>query len=144
VLDGVSLADLIKGELFHRDKPMGFWDFPEKGRSRRARAMLEALRAEQKAGQQKPAPKEGLIDKKYPLDEFPGPSAWIAGDWKLHRITKGSQKVTWELYDLANDPKETADVAGKEAARVKQMQKDLTAWLKSVTQSLNGEDYAGQ
>ena len=78
------------------------------------------------------------------LTKFPGHAAWITGDWKLHRITKGPQKVSWELYNLAKDPKETTDLANQETARVKQMQKDLTDWLKSVAQSLNGEDYAGQ
>ncbi|MCH2379553.1 MAG: sulfatase-like hydrolase/transferase, partial [Pedosphaera sp.] len=133
VLDGVSLADLIKGELFHRDKPMGFWDFPEKGRSRRARAMLEALRAEQKTGEQKPAPKEGLIDKKYPLDEFPGPSAWIAGDWKLHRIpAKNGKQVNYQLFNLAKDMAEKKDIAAVQPERLTCMRTELAAWQKSV------------
>ena len=142
VLDGVSLADLIKGELFHRDKPMGFWDFPEKGRSRRARAMLEALRAEQKTGEQKPAPKEGLIDKKYPLDEFPGPSAWIAGDWKLHRIpAKNGKQVNYQLFNLRKDMAEKKDLAAVQPERLTRMKTELAAWQKSVLSSLNGGDY---
>jgi arylsulfatase A-like enzyme len=142
VLDGVSLADLIKGELFHRDKPMGFWDFPEKGRSRRARAMLEALRAEQKTGEQKPAPKEGLIDKIYPLDDFPGPSAWIAGDWKLHRIpAKNGKQVNYQLFNLAKDMAEKKDLVAVQPERLTRMKTELAAWQKSVLSSLNGGDY---
>ena len=78
----------------------------------------------------------------YPTDHFPGHSAWIDGDWKLHRIENKQGKVKWELYNLANDPKETTDLAEEEPARVKEMQPALEAWLKSVVQSLNGEDYA--
>ena len=142
VLDGVRLADLLKGELFHRDKAMGFWDFPAKGQSRHARRMLEKLRAEQKAGEQEPAPKEGLIEKKYPLDEFPGPAAWIAGDWKLHRIpAKNGTHVDYRLYHLGRDQAEKFDLAPVQPERLARLKTELAAWQKSVLGSLNGADY---
>ena len=142
VLDGVSLAGLIRGKKFQRDKPMGFWDFPGKGRSRRARAMLEALRTEQKAGEQKPAPKEGLIEKKYPLDEFSGPSAWVSGDWKLHRVpAKNGTQINYRLYHLRRDQAEKLDLAAVQPERLVRMKAELAAWQKSVLNSLNGGDY---
>ena len=142
VLDGVSLVDHLKGELFHRDKAMGFWDFPASGRSRWARRMLEALRKEQQAGEQQPAPKEGLIEKQYPLDEFPGPAAWIDGDWKLHRIPdKKGPGVKYRLHYLRKDLKEQRDLAGVQPERLARMKTELAAWQKSVLASLNGGDY---
>jgi hypothetical protein len=142
VLDGVSLVDHLKGELFHRDKAMGFWDFPASGRGRWARRMLEALRKEQQAGEQQPAPKEGLIEKQYPLDEFPGPAAWIDGDWKLHRIPdKKGPGVQYRLHFLRKDLKEQRDLAGVQPERLARMKAELAAWQKSVLASLNGGDY---
>ena len=40
----------------------------------------------------------------YTLDTFPGHSAWIDGDLKLHRIESATSDIRWELYDLAKDP----------------------------------------
>jgi arylsulfatase A-like enzyme len=104
--------------------------------------MLEALRAEQKAGEQKPAPKEGLIEKKYPLDEFPGPSAWISGDWKLHRVpAKNGTQINYRLYHLRRDQAEKLDLAAVQPERLVRMKAELAAWQKSVLNSLNGGDY---
>ncbi len=142
VLDGVSLAGMIKGEPFRRDKPMGFWSFPGPGQGRRARTMLETLRKEQQAGKQKPAPKEGLIEKKYPLDEFPGPAAWIADDWKLHRIpNKSGLSARYKLFNLRTDQAEKQDLAGAQPERLARLKTELATWQKSVINSLNGGDY---
>ena len=148
-LDGISLTALIDGKSSPQQRSMGFWDTTARGIGTPSAAWMAELLAAQKQGKDLPPHASSqkaaeLPQPAHSLSKFPGHAAWIAGDWKLHRITKGPQKVTWELYDLANDAKETIDLVNKEATRVKQMQKDLTAWLKSVTQSLNGEDYAGQ
>tara|TARA_B100001094_G_C18022237_1_gene715756 strand:- start:147 stop:1001 length:855 start_codon:yes stop_codon:yes gene_type:complete len=136
LLDGISLVPLIEGKTEIRKKAMGFWDFPAPGRSRRARAMLEALRKEQQKGEQKPAPKEGHVEKQYSTKSFPGPAAWIDGDWKLIRV-KGSPK----LFNVAKDFAEKNDIAGKHPDKVADMEKALHSWQHSVTLSLNGEDY---
>ena len=142
VLDGVSLAKLIHGKSFTRQKSMGFWHYPTGGRSMRARQMLEALRAEQKAGKQTPAPKAGFVDKKYPLDEFPGPSAWISGEWKLHRVpNKQGLSASYRLYNLQRDLAEKRDLAGVQPERLARMKAELATWHKSVLNSLNGGDY---
>ncbi len=135
-LDGISLVDLIDNKAKARDQAMGFWDFKAPGRSRRARAMLEALRVEQKAGKQKPAPKEGHVERQYPANSFPGPAAWIDGEWKL-LVTKGPPK----LFNLVRDQKEKNDLADKHPEKVAAMQKALLIWQRSVVQSLNGKDY---
>ena len=98
--------------------------------------MLEALRKEQQAGEVKPAPKEGHVEKQDSTKSFPGPAAWIDGDWKLLR-GKGAPK----LFNLAKDFAEKNDIAGKHPEKVAVMQKALHSWQHSVTLSLNGEDY---
>jgi hypothetical protein len=104
--------------------------------------MLETLRKEQQAGKQKPAPKEGLIEKKYPLDEFPGPAAWIADDWKLHRIpNKSGLSARYKLFNLRTDQAEKQDLAGAQPERLARLKTELATWQKSVINSLNGGDY---
>ena len=98
--------------------------------------MLESLRKEQQAGEVKPAPKEGHVEKQYSTKSFPGSVAWIDGDWKLLR-SKGAPK----LFNLSKDSAEKNDMAGKHPEKVADMQKALLTWQKSVTHSLNGEDY---
>jgi arylsulfatase A-like enzyme len=47
------------------------------------------------------------------------------------------------LYNVAQDPKETIDLAAQEPARVAKMTATLEAWKASVEKSLAGADYAG-
>ncbi len=147
VLDGISLLPLIEGKMDRRPKPMGFWDYPKPGISTpSAKWMGDLLKAQQAGGDLAPHPSSqnaaGLPAPAYPTDHFPGHSAWIDGDWKLHRIENKQGKVKWELYNLAKDPNEETDLADQEPSRLKQMKQGLEDWLKSVIQSLNGEDYA--
>ena len=76
------------------------------------------------------------------IEELGGHSAWIDGDWKLHRIEGKNAQVTWELYNLATDPAEEKNVVDDESQRAASMRSALEDWLKSVVRSLNGEDYA--
>ena len=142
-LDGISIVPLLNGKMKSREKPMGFWVFPERGRGKKSRLMLEELRAEQKAGKQKPAPREGLVEKRYPLNSFPGPAAWIDGDYKLMRKTnKKSKQGAYTLFNLAADTAEKKDLSKTQTDRVKTMKAALAAWQKSVLRSLNGGDYS--
>ena len=80
----------------------------------------------------------------YTRDIFPGHSAWIDGDLKLHRIESAPSDIRWELYDLAKDPSERMDLWNKRRknlVEVHRMQQDMRSWLVSVVASLNGEDY---
>jgi hypothetical protein len=47
------------------------------------------------------------------------------------------------LYDVANDPKETTDLAAREPERVAKMTATLAVWESSVEKSLAGGDYTG-
>lgn len=147
-LDGVSLLPLIDGKMKKRGRGMGFWDYPAKGIGVPSRQWMTELLAAQKAGQKTSDDDWRLrldaseIKKQYSQTELPGHSAWIEGDWKLHRIadTTGA-KVKYELYNLAEDRKEENDVAAHQPDRVEQMKAALDAWQQSVVGSLNGEDY---
>jgi len=146
-LDGISLLPVVEGRMDARPAPMGFWDYPIGGISTpSAKWMAELLAAQQAGGE--PADTEklrldaGEIKQQFPLDVLPGHSAWVDGDWKLHRIAgKDGQNVRIELYSLAADPEERNDLAVKEAGRAERMRGALEAWQQSVVRSLNGEDY---
>jgi arylsulfatase A-like enzyme len=145
-LDGVSLLPLIREEPMPPNRTMGFWDTPAKGIMTPSAAWMKELLTAQKAGGDLP-PNEAsrqaatLPEPPHPLDSFPGHAAWIAGDWKLHRIQNDTGRVNWELYDLATDPKEQHDFSGSEPDRLAPLQTDLEDWLGSVVKSFNGEDY---
>jgi len=145
-LDGVSLVPLLAGRMEARPRPMGFWDYPIRGiRTPSAPWMGELLEA-QRAGEDL-APHissqqaAALPDPPYPADEFPGHTAWLKGDWKLHRIADDDGAVAWELYNLAGDPGEENDLTESEPERAATMREELESWLASVVRSLNGEDY---
>jgi arylsulfatase A-like enzyme len=145
-LDGVTLQPLIKGSSTARAKPMGFWDFPIRGISTPSKTWMAELLAAQRAGHE---PKDqarlrldaATIDKTYSEKDARGHSAWIDGDWKLHRIAGNNGAARFELYNLATDPREKSNVAGDETQRVAAMKDALAAWQDSVIASLNGADY---
>ena len=151
ILDGISLRPLIDGSSDEpRSQPIGFWAHTAKGISTpSAEWMADLLKAQQAGGDLPPnaasVDAAVLPNPPHPLDAFPGHSAWIDGDWKLHRIEQPKAgSVRYELYDLATDPSETTDVAADQHERAAAMQLHLEAWLESVTRSLNGEDYTEQ
>ncbi len=145
-LDGESLLPLITAGTQEREKPLGFWDCPMPGIGTPTAQWMSELLEAQNAGGDLPSHVSSqnaakIRDPAYPVDQFPGHAAWIDGDWKLHRIQNNQGRVKWELYNLAEDPKEQANLAEQEAERIKPLQTALEAWLKSVVESLNGKDY---
>ncbi len=142
-LDGVSLVPLIEGSMKRRDKPMGFWVYPEPGVGVASTKLLEAMTREQsgEGPAPPPSPDPGIMTKRYPEDSLPGPAAWIDGDYKLHRKAPKGAAATYTLFDLSKDAQEKVDLAGRESERVAHMKAELEAWQKSVIRSLNGEDY---
>lgn len=145
-LDGVSLAPLFEGKVKERAKPLGFWDYTIAGKAVKSSELLEQIAKEQAAGNVRPdaeagQPMTGLLQETYPEDKFPGHSAWLDGDWKLHRIEDQAGHVTWQLYNLGADAKEAADLIAAEPERAAKMKTALQGWLVSVVHSLNGADY---
>lgn len=162
VLDGISLLPLVEGKAEQTERTMGFWDYATTGiRTPSADWMGELLEAQEAGGDLPPHESSQqaaeLPNPGYPLDQFSGHAAWIAGDWKLHRIARSKKRrgkaavesraaedgVVWELYDLAADPAEETDLSKSQQPRVERMRADLEVWLRSVVKSLNGEDYGG-
>jgi hypothetical protein len=139
----VSLLPVIEGRAGRRDKGLGFWDYPAGGRGMRSRQMLATQRQQQAEGKLPPEEPVWKITQQYPDDVFPGESAWMSGDMKLHRIAgKNGRNATYQLYNLAEDRAETNDLSASEPKRLAEMKAELDSWLKSVVHSLNGEDYA--
>jgi arylsulfatase A-like enzyme len=139
-LDGISLVPVIDGRMERRTKPMGFWVYPEPGIGVESTKLLEELEREQ-SGVTPPAAIQEPPVKRYPADSFPGPAAWIEGDYKLLRKAPRGGGETYALFNLANDQREQTDLAAREPDRVARMRAGLEAWQKSVTASLNGADY---
>jgi len=144
-LDGISLVALLAGRMKSRPKPMGFWDHPTGGIRTPSKEWMASLRKAQQAGKDVDDPSRlrrnaGKITKQYPEDSFPGHAAWLDWPWKLHRIEKKAP-VKFELYNLADDPREGKDCIATQPERAKAMQAELEVWLKSVARSLNGKDY---
>ena len=145
-LDGISLLPLIEGRMDRRDATMGFWDYTAKGISTPSdKWMGELLVAQQSGGDLPPHESSQraavLPEPAYSTSEFPGHAALIDGDWKLHRIQGKNGRVTWELYNLAEDRQESNDLVRDRPAVVDELEPKLQAWLTSVVGSLNGEDY---
>jgi arylsulfatase A-like enzyme len=147
LLDGESLVPLIDGEMAARSKPIGFWDYPEKGIGVPSHQMMTEVLEAQQAGRE-PDNREKLwldadkIAKRYSQTELPGHSAWIDGDWKLHRIAgPGGEKPRFELYNLADDRAEEDDLYSTQSDRAERMKAALESWQRSVIGSLNGDDY---
>jgi arylsulfatase A-like enzyme len=151
VLDGVSLVPYLNHKNRQRRGGMGFWDYVAPGiGTPSAQWMSELLDAQENGGDLEPHVSSQnaalLPDPRYPKDQFPGHSAWIDGDWKLHRIENKQSQVTWELYNLHSDPAETDDLLSRPVRAdsrfpVERLRNDLASWLGSVVDSLNGEDY---
>jgi arylsulfatase A-like enzyme len=145
-LDGISLVPLLEDRRRARPKPMGFWDYTIRGIGTPSKKWMASLLKAQEQGKEVDDPwrlrlDAGQIKKQYPEDSFPGHSAWLDWPWKLHRIEK-NERITFELYNLADDPKEARDRLADEPDRARAMKAELDAWLKSVVRSLNGQDYA--
>ncbi len=145
-LDGTNLLPLLEGSEKQRSKPIGFWDNGAKGLRTPSDEWMTDLLAAQAKGEEPTDPERlaasaGEIGKPVSLTQFPGHSAWLDGNWKLHRIEDKKGEVDWELYDLSADPAESRVLFAEQPERVPQMQNALEDWLESVARSLNGEDY---
>jgi arylsulfatase A-like enzyme len=148
VLDGESLLPLLEGKTQQRTRPIGFWDSGVGGKSTPSDRILAAVAEKQEANQEV-TDRAALGFPPQPLEwkteaPFAGHSAWVDGAWKLHRIEGKNGNVRWELYNLADDPKETRDLGAEQAERTAKMRKGLEDWLASVVGSLEGKDYSGK
>ena len=145
-VDGISLLPLINGKMKSRTKPIGFWQYPAKGKAASSEKLMFELLKEQEAGITSADTSlldlnAGNINAAYREDIFPGHAAWLEWPFKLHRINLTDNKIRFELYNLDKDPLEKNDLSAGNPGKVRAMSKQAEAWLKSVTYSLNGKDY---
>jgi len=146
-LDGENLLPVFLGKQTSRKSPMGFWDYAIGGKSVPSNKLMAALmKAQEVEGGDLSANDASLNaarlpSQKFSKTSFPGHSAWIDGSWKLHRIEKKEGPVVFELYDLNSDPKESKNVLADHPQRVQNMTTELNRWLKSVVDSIYGNDY---
>ena len=146
-LDGVSLTGIIDGGDYARPRPIGFWHHSEEhGIGTPSAKWMAELLEEQKAGSKTGDLKRlrlesAKISKEYPLDSFPGHSAWLDWPWKFHRIQDQDGVVAYELYNIDSDSMEQKDILNEYPERADKMKAELELWLTSVVNSLNGKDY---
>jgi len=143
-LDGIDITDIVTGKATKRSKPMGFWHLFQQGQSTWSDRIQKAIMEKQIAGAPLPhdAPRMQKDVAEFPqFDESSakGHAGWNDWPWKLHRING----TKYELYNLADDPMESKDLANKSdhQARVAEMKQELDNWMRSVMRSLNGKDY---
>jgi arylsulfatase A-like enzyme len=144
-VDGIGLKSIISNESITRSEPMGFWNKPAQGIRTPSREWMPKMLEDQKNGIIEKNDlylrmNAGEISEQFPVNSFPGHSAWLDWPWKLHRIEKNN-KVIFELYLLDRDPMETNDLIDNHIEQVTKMKSELQDWLVSVVHSLNGEDY---
>lgn len=142
-LDGISLVPLMKGQMNHRDQPLGFWDYPEiKGHAMKSDRIVQEYQKMLSGEMSGESLNEGLLnspDLEYKgLDDYPysGSFAWIDNEWKLHQ-----NEEIFELYNLEKDPEEANNLEKKYPDKVKEMKSALLDWQHSVIKSIRGEDY---
>ena len=142
-LDGIDLSGVLEGKQTARPA-MGFWSNHTKGQSTRSDKIIEELMEAQQAGAPNPHPDRVLKNvaefPTFTVDDMKGHSAWNKWPWKLHRIQK-EKKVSYQLYNLVEDPMEKTDLSDQQDDRVGEMAKELEAWQRSVLDSWEGRDY---
>ncbi len=146
-LDGISLRGVLEESSSTRSAPVGFWQFDAGGVRTPSREWMPLmLEAQREAREQDLPPGHVLLDagslsERFDETHLTGHAAWLEGDWKLHRRTDAEGGARYELYHLADDPREEANQATRHPGRVESMTLALDAWMRSVLDSLNGADY---
>jgi len=138
---------LITGEMQIRPAPLGFWNAGIPGQFTNpggvASKVLPTIEDWSDNKVERVTRRVEKIPKhKFPEDVYAGHSAWISGDWKVHRVSgTDGEKVRWSLYNLTTDPRESTDVAKQYPEILTDLSAEMERWLASVSASLRGADY---
>jgi arylsulfatase A-like enzyme len=145
LLDGESIASLLRDAPTEREHGIGFWVFDAAGNPAKSGELLVQMRDEQLGNIEVTGPieltPECRMEVTFDLGDRRGHAAWMEGDWKLHRITPNEGEPRFELYHLGDDPTESNNVVSDQPALADALKASLDDWQSSVINSLNGADY---
>lgn len=66
-------------------------------------------------------------------------AAIVDGNWKL--LSQKYEQGNFELYNLADDPTESKNIASQHPKRAAQLEEKLSVWYESTRNSIDGADY---
>ena len=144
-LDGVSLLPVIEGTMRERPEPICFWSY---GGDRREDGDPYIDPGLQEGTTPLVKMMDGRLTRNFrnfrylsiEEEDFAGPRAILDSRYKL--VVDGSGESSIELFDMREDPGETADLAGSHPEEVARLAARLRDWQQSVLESLTGADYA--
>lgn len=146
-LDGTSLMPVLTGAATERQTPLYFWQYNTnrlKGTQlspwidpmlQQGTTPLVKLMAGRATRDFQNFHHPALAD-----EDYNGSRAIIHGHYKLV-VNEQRGTVRRELFDLQNDPAETANLVEQQGSRADELHQQLRDWQHSVLNSLTGADY---
>lgn len=147
-LDGISLEQLIDGEVIGRPDPIFFWSY-QAGRERIG-GFKPYIEPELQKGTtplvklMHGIPTRNFLNFHHPKivpEDFAGPRVVLDNEYKLviHESKNGNAKI--ELFNLREDPAEEHNLIESQTDRAQDLEQKLRDWQQSVLSSLTGTDY---
>ncbi len=147
-LDGMDLTPVLDDKMTERPSPLFFWEY---NTARLARAKPNPWIDPELQKGTTPLVKlmggkatRDFTNYRHPAiteDDNFGPRAIIEGKFKLVIHEQKADAPKRELFDLAADPAEKANLIEQQPALAQKLQTRLTQWQQSVLRSLTGADY---
>ena len=137
-LDGISLVQLIDGEMKERPSPIAFWKYAS-GKEKNGERWLEAS-IQKGTTPTVRNPGIDFLNYKHPearKKNFGGDASILDNRYKLVLSKRGNA----ELFDLLQDSGEKSNLAETKPRVVERLTKRLREWQASVEVSLTGADY---
>lgn len=145
-IDGESLVPLLTGKMRTREKPVFFWNYDSSNEAENH--PVPYIDPTLQIGT---TPLIKMMAGKYTRtfrnqqhltispSDFNGPRAVVHDGYKL--VIDGKNITGVELFDLANDPTESTNLATRYPAKTEALKMRLQYWQHSVLHSLTGADY---
>jgi arylsulfatase A-like enzyme len=147
-LEGIDLTPVLKGSADVRPSPLFVWSY---NTQRLKRSKLQPwIDPELQTGTTPLIKLQGgkatrdFSNFRHPpitADDYLGPRAIIDGRFKLVLHEQNSGTLRRELFDLAADPGEKANLIDRQSDVAQQLDTRLRQWQDSVLNSLSGADY---